>query len=125
MAKSIRIVPSSGSIYLIGDGYDVTGSIVLQTVNSTEDVQFANSETNESLLLISKETGRIGVGTINPSAKLEVSSSLDEDLILIKNSSGSIKVNNEGVLVLSNYEGTPTPVSGGIYYSNSQFFIGN
>jgi hypothetical protein len=102
MAKSIRIVPSSGSIYLIGDGYDVTGSIVLQTVDSTEDVQFANSETNESLLLISKETGRIGVGTINPTAKLEVSSSLDEDLILIKNSSGSVKVNNEGVLVLSN-----------------------
>ena len=124
MAKSIRIVPSSGSIYLIGDGYDVTGSIVLQTVDSTEDVQFANSETNESLLLISKDSGRIGIGTINPTAKLEVSSSLDEDLILIKNASGSIKVNNEGVLVLSNYDGEPTPVSGGIYYSNSQFFIG-
>jgi hypothetical protein len=124
MAKSIRIVPSSGSIYLIGDGYDVTGSIVLQTVNSTEDVQFANSETNESLLLISKDSGRVGIGTINPTAKLEVSSSLDEDLILIKNASGSIKVNNEGVLVLSNYDGEPTPVSGGIYYSNSQFFVG-
>ena len=124
MAKSIRIVPSSGSIFLIGDGFDVTGSVVLQTVNSTEDVQFANSETNESLLLISKETGRIGIGTINPSAKLEVSSSLDEDLILIKNASGSVKVNNEGVLVLSNYIGEPTPVSGGIYYSNSQFFVG-
>lgn len=124
MAKSIRIVPSSGSIYLIGDGYDVTGSVVLQTVDSTEDVQFANSETNESLLLISKESGRIGVGTTTPSAKLEVSSSLDEDLILIKNASGSVKVNNEGVFVLSNYDGEPTPVSGGIYYSNSQFFVG-
>ena len=124
MAKSIRIVPSSGSIYLIGDGYDVTGSIVLQTVDSTEDVQFTNSETNESLLLISKNSGRIGIGTINPTAKLEVSSSLDEDLILIKNASGSVKVNNEGVLVLSNYIGEPTPVSGGIYYSNSQFFVG-
>ena len=125
MAKSVRIVPSSGSIYLIGNGYDVTGSIVLQTVNSTEDVQFINGETNESLLLISKETGRIGVGTINPSAKLEVSSSIDEDLILIKNPSGSIKVNQDGILVLSEYDGTPTPVSGGIYYSNSQFFVGN
>ena len=124
MAKSIRIVPSSGSIYLIGDGYDVTGSIVLQTVDSTEDVQFTNSETNESLLLISKDSGRIGIGNTNPSAKLEVSSSLDEDLILIKNASGSVKVNNEGVLVLSNYIGEPTPVSGGIYYSNSQFFVG-
>ena len=125
MAKNIRIVPASGSIYLMGDGYDVTGSIVLQTVDSTEDVQFINGETNESLLLIFKESGRVGVGTISASAKLEVSSSIDEDLILIKNASGSIKVNNEGVLVLSNYNGTPTPVSGGIYYSNSQFFIGN
>ena len=125
MAKSIRIVPSSGSIYLIGDGYDVTGSIVLQTVDSTEDVQFINGETNESLILISKESGRVGIGTVSASAKLEVSSSLDEDLILIKNSSGSVKVNNEGVLVLSEYDGIPTPVSGGIYYSNSQFFVGN
>lgn len=125
MAKSVRIVPSSGSIYLIGEGYDVTGSIVLQTVDSTENVQFANSETNESLLLISKETGRIGIGTINPSAKLEVSSSLDEDLILIKNASGSIKVNNEGVLVLSEYAGTPTPVSGALYYSASSLFVGS
>jgi hypothetical protein len=48
MAKSVRIVPSSGSIYLIGEEYDVTGSIVLQTVDSTEDVQFINGETNES-----------------------------------------------------------------------------
>ena len=125
MAKNIRIVPASGSIYLMGDGYDVTGSIVLQTVDSTEDVQFINGETNESLLLISKESGRVGIGTISASAKLEVSSSLNEDLILIKNASGSIKVNNEGVLVLSDYDGTPTPISGGIYYSNSQFFVGN
>jgi hypothetical protein len=125
MAKSIRIVPSSGSIYLIGDGYDVTGSIVLQTVDSTEDVQFINGETNESLLLISKEFGRIGVGTINPSAKLEISSSLDEDLILIKNSSGSIKVNQDGILVLSNYTETATPIEGALIYSASNLFIGN
>jgi hypothetical protein len=51
MAKSIRIVPSSGSIYLIGDGYDVTGSIRLQTVGSTEDVQFIDGNSNESLIL--------------------------------------------------------------------------
>ena len=125
MAKSIRIVPSSGSVYLIGDGYDVTGSIVLQTVDSTEDVQFINGETNESLLLISKESGRVGIGTINPSAKLEVSSSLDEDLILIKNASGSIKVNQDGILVLSDYTETATPIEGALIYSASNLFIGN
>jgi hypothetical protein len=32
MAKNVRIVPSSGSIYFTADGYDVTGSIRLQTV---------------------------------------------------------------------------------------------
>ena len=40
MAKNIRIVPASGSIFLTADGFDVTGSIRLQTVGSTEDVQF-------------------------------------------------------------------------------------
>ena len=124
MAKSIRIVPSSGSIYLIGDGYDVTGSIVLQTVDSTEDVQFINGETNESLLLISKESGRVGIGTISASAKLEVSSSIDEDLILIKNASGSIKVNQDGILVLSDYTETATPIEGALIYSASNLFIG-
>ena len=125
MAKSIRIVPSSGSIYLIGDGYDVTGSIVLQTVDSTEDVQFINGETNKSLLLISKESGRVGIGTISASAKLEVSSSIDEDLILIKNASGSIKVNQDGILVLSDYTETATPIEGALIYSASNLFIGN
>ena len=125
MAKSIRIVPSSGSIYLIGNGYDVTGSIVLQTVDSTEDVQFINGETNESLLLISKESGRVGIGTISASAKLEVSSSIDEDLILIKNASGSIKVNQDGILVLSDYTETATPIEGALIYSASNLFIGS
>ena len=125
MAKSVRIVPSSGSIYLIGEEYDVTGSIVLQTVDSTEDVQFINGETNESLLLISKESGRVGIGTISASAKLEVSSSIDEDLILIKNASGSIKVNQDGILVLSDYTETATPIEGALIYSASNLFIGN
>ena len=125
MAKSIRIVPSSGSIYLIGNGYDVTGSIVLQTVNSTEDVQFINGETNESLLLISKESGRIGIGTISASAKLEVSSSIDEDLILIKNPSGSIKVNQDGILVLTPYLKNATAVEGALIYSASNLFVGS
>jgi hypothetical protein len=125
MAKNIRIVPSSGSIYLMGDGYDVTGSIVLQTVDSTEDVQFINGETNESLLLISKESGRVGIGTVSASAKLEVSSSIDEDLILIKNLSGSIKVNQDGILVLSNYTETAVPIEGALIYSASNLFIGN
>ena len=124
MAKNVRIVPASGSIYFTGDGYDITGSVVLRTVNNTEDVEFAVTGSEDTILLISKESGRVGVGTVSASAKLEVSSSLDEDLLLVKNASGSIKVNNEGLLVLSPYQGDATAVSGALIYSASSLFVG-
>ena len=69
MAKNIRIVPASGSIYFTADGYDVTGSIRLQTVGSTEDVQFIDGKNNESLILIHKDAARVGIGTVSASAK--------------------------------------------------------
>jgi hypothetical protein len=124
MAKNVRIVPASGSIYFTADGYDITGSVVLRTVGSTEDVEFAITGSEDTILLISKESGRVGVGTVSASAKLEVSSSLDEDLLLVKNASGSIKVNQEGVLVLSPYQGDVTAVSGALIYSASSLFVG-
>lgn len=125
MAKNVRIVPASGSIYFTADGYDVTGSIVLRTVGNTEDVGFAVTGSEDTILLISKDSGRVGVGTVSASAKLEVSSSLDEDLFLVKNASGSIKVNQEGVLVLSPYQGDATAVSGALIYSASSLFVGS
>ena len=125
MAKNVRIVPASGSIYFTGDGYDITGSVVLRTVNNTEDVEFAVTGSEDTILLISKESGRVGVGTVSASAKLEVSSSVDEDLLLVKNASGSIKVNQEGVLVLSPYQGDVTAVSGALIYSASSLFVGS
>ena len=90
MAKNVRIVPASGSIYFTADGYDITGSVVLRTVNNTEDIEFAVTGSEDTILLISKESGRVGVGTVSASAKLEVSSSLDEDLL-----SGNYERNKE------------------------------
>lgn len=124
MAKNIRIVPASGSIYLTADGYDITGSIRLQTVGSTEDVQFIDGENNESLILIHKDAARVGIGTVSSSAKLEVSSSLSENIFLAGNASGSITVNKEGIIKISDFDGTPTITSGGLYYSSSNFFVG-
>ena len=124
MAKNIRIVPASGSIYFTADGYDVTGSIRLQTVGSTEDVQFIDGENNESLILIHKDAARVGIGTVSASAKLEVSSSLSENIFLAGNASGSITVNKEGIIKISDFDGTPTITSGGLYYSSSNFFVG-
>ena len=124
MAKNIRIVPASGSIYLTADGYDITGSIRLQTVGSTEDVQFIDGENNESLILIHKDAARVGIGTVSASAKLEISSSLDENIFLAGNESASVTVNKEGIIKLSEFGGTPTTTSGGLYYSSSNFFVG-
>jgi hypothetical protein len=124
MAKNIRIVPASGSIYFTADGYDVTGSIRLQTVGSTEDVQFIDGKNNESLILIHKDAARVGIGTVSSSAKLEISSSLSENIFLAGNASGSITVNKEGIIKISDFDGTPTITSGGLYYSSSNFFVG-
>jgi hypothetical protein len=124
MAKNIRIVPASGSIYFTADGYDVTGSIRLQTVGSTEDVQFIDGKNNESLILIHKDAARVGIGTVSSSAKLEISSSLSENIFLAGNASGSITVNKEGIVKISDFDGTPTITSGGLYYSSSNFFVG-
>jgi hypothetical protein len=52
MAKNVRIVPASGSIFFTADGFDVTGSVRLQTVGSTEDVQFIDGKTNESIIWV-------------------------------------------------------------------------
>ena len=124
MAKNIRIVPASGSIYFTADGYDVTGSIRLQTVGSTEDVQFIDGKNNESLILIHKDAARVGIGIVSASAKLEISSSLSENIFLAGNASGSITVNKEGIIKISDFDGTPTITSGGLYYSSSNFFVG-
>ena len=124
MAKNVRIVPASGSIYFTADGYDVTGSIVLRTVGNTEDVEFAVTGSEDTLLLISKDSGRIGIGTVSASAKLEVSSSTDQDALQVGTPSGNIKVTGDGVLQLSEYQGTVSAISGGLIFSSSQLFVG-
>lgn len=125
MAKNIRIVPASGSIFFTADGFDVTGSIRLQTVGSTENVQFIDGENNESLILIHKDAARVGIGLTSASAKLEVSSSTSEDPLRVGTPSGDIKVNNEGVFQMSEYQGSATPISGGLIFSASSLFVGN
>jgi hypothetical protein len=125
MAKNVRIVPSSGSIYFTADGYDVTGSIRLQTVGSTENVQFINGSSNESIILIHKDSARVGIGTVSASAKLEISSSTTQDALQVNTPAGNIKVTGDGILQLSEYQGSATAVEGGILYSGSNLFIGD
>ena len=125
MAKNVRIVPASGSIFFTADSFDITGSIRLQTVGSTEDVQFIDGKTNESIILIHKDAARVGIGLTSSSAKLEVSSSIDEDPFRVGTPSGSIKINNKGILELSEYQGSVNAIDGGLIFSASNLFVGN
>ena len=97
MAKNVRIVPASGSIFFTADGFDVTGSVRLQTVGSTEDVQFIDGKTNESIILIHKDAARVGIGVTSAAAKLEVSSSVNETPFIVSTPSSSLKINKEGI----------------------------
>jgi hypothetical protein len=124
MAKNVRIVPASGSIYFTADGYDVTGSIRLQLVDNTEDLQLIDGNTDESILIIHKDAKRVAIGLISGSAKLEVSSSIDEDPLRVSTPSGSLKVTSEGILQLTEYQGTTPAISGGLIFSSSQLFVG-
>jgi hypothetical protein len=123
MAKNVRIVPASGSIYFTADGYDITGSVVLRTLGDTEDLEFSNGG-DQSVLLISKDSGRVGIGTVSASAKLEVSSSTDQDALQVNTPNGNIKVTGDGVLQLSEYQGTTGAINGGLIFSSSQLFVG-
>jgi hypothetical protein len=69
------------------------------------------------------ETGSI---VTSGSLTLETSGSFTNLLNVKNNGTESLKVNGEGVLVLSRYSTPPTAVSGGIYFdTNGSFFYGN
>ena len=64
-------------------------------------------------------------GLTKLSGSLQITGSSTSDFFLIKSGSlDALKVNNQGVLVLGEMNGPPTPVPGGIYYSSSVFYVG-
>ena len=69
-----------------------------------------------------------GSGNIKFSGSLEVKSvnSTDDFFLLKSGSLDSLKVNNQGVLVLGGFTYTPTPVRGGLYYDqdDDEFYAG-
>jgi hypothetical protein len=91
------------------DNYLLTAT-GFQTLNGESNLRFDGS-------------GLMIGGTGNAIAKLQITGSGDLVLIQNENSSG-IKVNDQGILQLLAYEGTPIAVEGGMYYSGSAFFVG-
>jgi len=69
-----------------------------------------------------------GSGNVKFSGSLEVKSvNATDDFFLLKSGSlDSLKVNNQGVLVLGGFTYTPTPIRGGLYYDqdDDEFYAG-
>ena len=67
------------------------------------------------------------VGNIitNGSISIETSGSFSSFLLIKNNGTEYVKVNNEGVLVLHQYDTPPTAISGGMYFDNiGNFYVG-
>ena len=64
---------------------------------------------------------------ISGSGKIEVTSTNTNDFFLLKSGSlDSLKVNNQGVLVLGGFTFEPTAIKGGVYYNDTEdeFYAG-
>lgn len=92
----------------------------------------AEISTNPSnLFLIKSGSNTIfnidNVGNIitNGSITIETSGSFSSFMLIKNNGTEYVKVNNEGVLVLHQYDTPPTAVSGGMYFDNiGNFYVG-
>jgi hypothetical protein len=117
----------------VGDGSELTGlssaaissytnngnNRVITSVNSTT----VNSEAN----LTFDGTSLNVNGEITSSKLLVDTSNATDDFFLLKSGSlDSLKVNNQGVLVLGGFTYTPTAVRGGLYYDqdDDEFYAG-
>ena len=141
---TINTISSSvitASILEIPDGSSLTGN-KLHSRTGTLYFGSTNLETGGSGLsnIVEDTTPQLGgyldlkTQTISGSGNIKFSGSLEvksvnatDDFFLLKSGSlDALKLNNEGVLRLGGFTFTPTAVSGGFYYndSNDEFYLG-
>lgn len=107
------------------------------------DLSFSNLVTNPFTV---DNRGRVGRGRATPNYDLHVAGTLFSDIVssskvetneLILDSDGSVNllsinsgsktpltINPAGIIVLDNFQYTPSPVEGGLLYSGSDFYLG-
>lgn len=102
----------TGSLYL-------SGSFFLNDVNILQEIQQSG---------IFRQTGSFWATTNNIQITGSLGIELDgegQELLVSVSGSDKFKINEEGVLVLSAFEQTPTPIPGGLIFSGSnEFFLG-
>ena len=129
-------VSASGHISaskFVGDGSELTGlssaAISSYTNNGNNRVVTSvNSTTVNSEANLTFDGTSLNVnGEITSSKVLVNTSNSTDDFFLLKSGSlDSLKVNNQGVLVLGGFTFEPTAIKGGVYYNDSEdeFYAG-
>ena len=117
----------------VGDGSELTGlssaAISSYTNNGNNRVVTSvNSTTVNSEANLTFDGTALNVNGEITSSKLlvDTSNSTDDFFLLKSGSLDSLKVNNQGVLVLGGFTYTPTAVRGGLYYDqdDDEFYAG-
>ena len=117
----------------VGDGSELTGlssaAISSYTNNGNNRViTSVNSSTVNSEANLTFDGTSLNVNGEITSSKLlvDTSNSTDDFFLLKSGSLDSLKVNNQGVLVLGGFTYTPTAVRGGLYYDqdDDEFYAG-
>ena len=110
----------SGTLYFGGTNLETGGGGISNLVEDTTPQLGGNLDLNSKTIN--------GVGNSKFSGSLEVKSvNTTDDFFLLKSGSlDSLKVNNQGVMVLAGFTFTPTAVRGGLYYDNDddEFYAG-
>lgn len=123
-------IPITGSLGIDGDLFVTLTQKTLEKIVVFDD---SNDQLYYTTASLGDEDWYDGDTFISTSKNVIVTASIDiaggADLphfFLIKSGSKTVaKFNNEGVLVLGKLDHTPTPVSGGIFYSSSgELFFG-
>jgi hypothetical protein len=115
--------------------FAVSASYALSSQRSTEltvGAITAQVDTNPSSIFLIKSGSDTlfnidNVGNIitNGSISIETSGSFSNFMLIKNNGTEYVKVNNEGVLMLHQYDTAPTAVSGGMYFDTvGNFFVG-
>jgi hypothetical protein len=111
----------------------VTASSIINATAINNEITFTKGDGNSFNIIIDTGSGGgsgfpfTGDAIISGTLGVQSTSGFPDDLLLIKGpvDEGEVKVNNQGVLSLAwNGSIPPTAVEGGLYYTQSMFFVG-
>ena len=130
MANNVRFVDSlkvgSYATEQQGSGGGGSSLTILNNVNNYLLTATGGIETIKGNPKLIFDGTRLGIGEASAGARLQVSDTTSDDLMLIKNSTTNqgVKIDGDGVLQLIEFDSLPTAKEGGIIYSSNNFYVG-